>query len=164
MSEHSPIKILEMHVANVLIRDESDFIKNMIDKIAMCKPTEVYGLAVRYREEKRNLFVPFLLAYGMMKVKGHKNIVDILITDISETIEDLVMMLEIYRSLEKENPLASCIKRGIRSAIPNVDIEKAKNKDNIIFFLKMFHPIPKDEEQSRKWKDLIVSVGGKRED
>lgn len=151
---YCPINLLEDYVGMSGIRPHN-FIDVVVDKVGLCSPTDVYALAVKYREERQDAVIPFVLIYAMIQYKRHRTLVDLLIVDTVKTVEDVMTFISIYRRGSDKLKLASCVKRGIASIIPELNLMDFPDWNVSVWLLKMFHPVPKDVEQSRCWKIIL---------
>jgi len=96
----------------------SDEIKRLIP---LCKPEDVYNLALEARTKQKLRHTPLFIAVNMLKHEKHKTLVEDLLPKIITRADMLTDFVALY-SLENSNkikPLASAAKRGLAKSFEN---------------------------------------------
>lgn len=137
----------------------SSVAKNICGLVPKLDPALCSSIASEARNDQKIRHVPLLIAREMCRYDTHKKYVCDLLYDVIQRPDELTEFLAIYWKDGKE-PLAAQAKKGLAQAFTKFDeyaLAKYNRKKEIKLkdVLKLVHPKPLNDEQSKLFKKLL---------
>ena len=129
------------------------------DYISQLDADTVAAIASEARHNMNIRHMPLYMASVMAKTPKHRHLLKEVLYDIINRPDELAEFLALYWANGK-CPIANQIKKGLAAAFTKFNAYQLgkwdrKKEIKLADVMKLCHPKPKDEEQSKTWKRLL---------
>lgn len=163
----SAYKALRRLVCSALLFEDSFYTKGakhvtqVSELVKVCEPEQVMALAIECRTKFYLRHMPLFLIRELAKIKGNGKYVDQGLEVVIQRADEMGEYLALYFKDDPNAPLSAGSKRGLQRAfrkfqaydLAKYDNEKAAFKLRDV--IRLVHPTPVAEEQSKMWRQLL---------